>query len=142
MPAIKELETTSHDPSTRLGSTTIADGVVARIAGLAAREIPGVHALSSGGIGGTIADIAVKMTRGDNRGMGVDVEVGQKQAAVDLRVTVDYGVNIPSVAEAVRKNVVLRVQKMTGLEVKEVNVQVTDLYFSDDEKQPEPSRVQ
>ena len=142
MPAIKEQEMTMNEHATKMGTTTVADGVVARIAGLAAREIPGVHALSTPGIGGTIADIAVKMTRGDNRGMGVDVEVGQREAAVDLRVTVDYGVSIPTVAEAVRKNVALRVNKMTGLVVKEVNIQVTDLHFADEAPKQETSRVQ
>ncbi len=142
MVAVKEQELTMSDNGMKTGTTVIADGVVARIAGIAAREIPGVHGLGAAGLGGTIADIAVKMTRRDTRGLGVDVEVGQREAAVDLRLTVDYGVNIPSVADAVRKNVSTRVTKMTGLLVKEVNVSVTDLHFAEDDSKPETSRVQ
>ena len=54
---------------------------------------------------------------------------GEIEAAVDLGMSVDYGVNIPQVADAVRNNIVGRVQAMTGLIVKEVNIDVTDLYF-------------
>ena len=59
----------------------------------------------------------------------VDVVVGEIEAAVDLGMSVDYGVSIPDVADAVRRNIMGRVQTMTGLIVKEVNIDVTDLYF-------------
>ncbi len=65
----------------------------------------------------------------------VDVVVGEIEAAVDLGMSVDYGVNIPQVADAVRSNIVGRVQAMTGLIVKEVNIDVTDLYFPNMETQ-------
>jgi uncharacterized alkaline shock family protein YloU len=109
------------------GKTIIADGVVAKIAGVAAREIDGVHdlvAISSG-----IAGFAGRLNRTDQKVSGVSVEVGQREAAVDLNVTVDYGVSIPQVAAAVRQNIMERVQSMTGLVVKEVNINAADLYF-------------
>ena len=55
--------------------------------------------------------------------------VGEIEAAVDLGMSVDYGENIPQVADAVRSNIIGRMQAMTGLIVKEVNIDVTDLYF-------------
>ena len=111
------------------GKTVIADTVVAKIAGAAAREIEGVHDLVPMGAGATIAGLAGRLTRSDQRSTGVSVEVGQREAAVDLTMTIDYGVNIPQVAEAVRQNIMERVRGMTGLIVKEVNINAADLYF-------------
>lgn len=121
------------------GKTVIAESVVAKIAGAAAREIEGVHDLVPMGAGATIAGFAGRLARNDQRSSGVNVEVGQREAAVDLNMRVDYGVSIPQVAEAVRQNIVERVRGMTGLVVKEVNINAADLYFPDDEAQ---SRVQ
>lgn len=120
------------------GKTVIADTVVAKIAGAAAREIEGVHELIPMGAGATIAGFAGRLTRTDQRATGVNVEVGQREAAVDLNMTVDYGVSIPQVAEAVRQNIIDRVRGMTGLVVKEVNINTADLYFPEEET----SRVQ
>ena len=123
------------------GKTIIADGVVAKIAAVAAREIDGVHDLVPMGAGATIADLAGRVGRTDQqRATGVSVEVGQREAAVDLNMTVEYGVNIIQVAEAVRQNIMDRIQAMTGLIVKEVNINAADLYFPKEEA--EPARVQ
>ncbi|MER6901191.1 Asp23/Gls24 family envelope stress response protein, partial [Amycolatopsis sp. NPDC000740] len=68
-------------------------------------------------------------------GQGVSVEVGEKQAAVDLQIVVEYGVSIADVARSIRRNVISAVEGMTGLEVVEVNINVGDLHLpSDDEE--------
>jgi len=120
---------------TEQGKTTIADVVVSKIAGIAAREVAGVHELVTQGVGGAVTGLAQRVTRADTRSQGVNVEVGEREAAVDLRLTVDYGVSIPQVAEAVRRNIMSRLEAMTGLVVKEVNIDVTDLYFPEEEAQ-------
>ncbi len=120
---------------TEQGKTTIADVVVSKIAGIAAREVPGVHELVTQGVGGAVTGLAQRVTGADTRSQGVNVEVGEREAAIDLRLTVDYGVSIPQVAEAVRRNIMSRLEAMTGLVVKEVNIDVTDLYFPEEEAQ-------
>ncbi len=121
--------------TTAQGKTKIEDAVVAKIADLAAREIPGVHDLTplstSKMLSGMASGLASRVTGSGSAGATqvVDVVVGEIEAAVDLGMSVDYGVNIPQVADAVRSNIVGRVQAMTGLIVKEVNIDVTDLYF-------------
>jgi uncharacterized alkaline shock family protein YloU len=132
--------TTAMRPSatvlvTEQGKTTIADTVVSKIAGLAAKEVPGVHELVTQGVGGAVTGLAQRMTGADTRSQGVNVAVGEREAAIDLRLTVDYGVSIPQVAEAVRRNIISRLEAMTGLNVKEVNIDVTDLYFPEEEPQ-------
>ena len=123
------------------GRTVISDSVVAKIASIATREIEGVHSLSARGMSDTLMGLARKVTGTDTRGQGVNVEVGTKEAAIDLSIVVNYGVSIPQIAEAVRENIIETVKMMTGLSVKEVNIGVTDLYFpEDDDKEKEPER--
>jgi len=77
----------------------------------------------------------------DERSQGVSVEVGEREAAVDLTIVVEYGESIPRVAQAVRDNVIKRIEGITGLSVTEVNIAVDDLYFPGDDV-AEPTRVE
>ncbi|MFE6128991.1 Asp23/Gls24 family envelope stress response protein [Streptomyces sp. NPDC056437] len=132
----------SGDPASR-GRTTIADGVVEKIAGLAARDVIGVHAMGSGASRtfGAVRDRVPGSGR-SSASRGVKAEVGEVQTALDLDIVVDYGVSIADVARAVRENVVAAVERMTGLEVVEVNIAVGDVKLPDEEDdEPEP-RIQ
>lgn len=114
------------------GSTSIADGVVSKVAGISAREVAGVHALGGGAaraLGGVTSAVGL-----DQKSQGVAVEIGETEAAVDLTVVIDYGESIPQVSKAIRDNVANRIEGITGLKVTEVNVAVNDLYFPGDEQ--------
>ncbi len=131
---------------TEQGRTSIADSVVTKVAGIATRQIDGVYNL---GTGGTRAFGAIRQrvpgTGGPDITQGVSVDVGERQAAIDLDVVVEYGVSIVDLAEAIRRNVINSVQRMTGLQVTEVNIAVDDIHVaSDDGGQPSdtPPRVQ
>ncbi|WP_330457025.1 Asp23/Gls24 family envelope stress response protein [Streptomyces sp. NBC_00820] len=130
------------DPATR-GRTTIADGVVEKIAGLAARDVVGVHAMGSG-LARTFGAVRDRVPGGSKAvSRGVKAEVGEVQTALDLEIVVDYGVSIGDVAHAVRENVIAAVERMTGLEVVEVNIAVSDVKLPDEEEeQPEQPRIQ
>jgi uncharacterized alkaline shock family protein YloU len=117
---------TSSELITEHGKTTIHDVVVAKIAARAAREIPGVRDLVSEGVSGFAGRVADQVTGGESMA-GVNVEVGEREAAVDLGLVVDYEVSIPRLAQAVRDNIMNRVNSMTGLQVREVNIDVIDL---------------
>jgi uncharacterized alkaline shock family protein YloU len=125
---------------TELGQTTIGEGVVSRVAGLAAREVPGVHDLG-GGAARAIGSVTQKVGLGDVRTQGVSVESGEREAAVDLTLVIDYGESIPRTADAVRSQVIKRVEGITGLSVTEVNITVNDLYFPGDDEPDEAPRV-
>ncbi|MGV0396414.1 Asp23/Gls24 family envelope stress response protein [Corynebacterium uberis] len=119
------------------GKTQIEDNVVGKIAGLAAREVTGVHALGGGGAR-TVGAIREAFGAGENIQQGVDVEVGERQAAVDLSIVAEYGVAIHELAEAIRRNIIKAIERMTGLEVTEVNVNVTNVHLeSDDDDEDE-----
>ncbi|MDX2541057.1 Asp23/Gls24 family envelope stress response protein [Streptomyces sp. WI04-05B] len=127
------------DPADR-GRTTIADGVVEKIAGLAARDVLGVHAMGSG-LSRTFGVVRDRVPGGASKSVsrGVKAEVGEVQTALDLEIVVEYGVSIGDVARAVRENVIAAVERMTGLEVVEVNIAVTDVKLpEEEEEEPEP----
>ncbi|MGW1075797.1 Asp23/Gls24 family envelope stress response protein [Streptomyces sp. NPDC002537] len=125
-------------PAAARGRTTIADGVVEKIAGLAAREVPGVHTLG-GGLARTLGAVRERVPGARSSvTRGVKVEVGERQTAVDLDIVVEYGVPITEVAGEVRENVIAAVERMTGLEVVEVNIAVIDVRLPDDDDPAEP----
>lgn len=121
------------------GSTVIQDGVVSKIAGIAAAEVDGIR--MGGGASQTMGNILGSITGGSSSGgstsQGVSVEVGQEEAALDLTCTAEYGKSIPQLSEAVRRNVVNRVESLVGLRVTEVNITVSDIYFPQDEAEKE-----
>ncbi|SEQ64866.1 Uncharacterized conserved protein YloU, alkaline shock protein (Asp23) family [Lentzea xinjiangensis] len=124
--------------ATDKGSTTIADVVVQKVAGLAAREIRGVHALG-GGATRALSALRERIPGATaSVGQGVSVEVGEKQAAVDLELVVEYGVPIADLARSVRGNVINAIEQITGLEVVEVNINVNDVHIPSDSEGDEP----
>ena len=123
------------------GKTIIADGVVAMTAGLAAREVDGVADLG-GSASRAFGAVKDRVSRSTDPTRGVKVEVGERQAAVDLDVVVDYGVRIADTATELRRHVARAVTETTGLEVVEVNIAVNEIRLpgSDDEDSDDGSQ--
>lgn len=122
----------THDGEQNTGRNIIENTVVGKIAGIAAREVSGVHALGGGAarMMGTIRDT---FGGSENVQQGVDVEVGETQAAADVSIVAEYGVAIHELADAIRLNITRSIERMTGLEVTEVNVTVTDVHLPQDD---------
>lgn len=118
------------------GDIRISDDVVATIAGLAAVDTEGVAAMSGG-----ISEGLARRLSGKNVQKGVSVEVGQTEAAIDLRVIVIYGVQIQHVCQQLQANVKEAVENMTGLRVVEVNVKVEGVIFKEEEQEVAPPPV-
>lgn len=117
---------------TEHGTTSISSSVVAKIAGLATQEIPGVQAMGKS-MTRAIGALRTKVPGGSAATtQGVSVEVGERQAAVDIDIVAYYGQSIVETADAIRQNVIDRIEGMTGLQVVEVNVSVDDLYIPPD----------
>jgi uncharacterized alkaline shock family protein YloU len=126
------------------GKISVAQGVVQKIAGIACREISGVHSMGTGGSRafGAIRE-RIPGSTGPNVAQGVGVEVGETQAAVDLDIVVEYGVSITELGRSIQRNVKTSIERMTGLEVVEVNINVDDVHLPGAESggEPSPSRV-
>jgi uncharacterized alkaline shock family protein YloU len=118
------------------GSTSIQNAVVSKVSGIAAQEVEGIR-MGGGGsqaVSGLIGSITGNQGGGQTT-TGVTVEVGQEEAAIDLILTAEYGKSIPQLSEAVRRNVINRVENLVGLKVNEVNIDVTNIFFPDDQNQ-------
>lgn len=122
------------------GGTRIEDAVISKLAGIAAGEVEGVH--MGGGASRAVGGILESVTGGGSQTRGVSVEVGEKEAAADLTLALDYGKSIPQLTESVRRNIINRVESLAGLRVTEVNITVNDVILPDsgeDQRQLEGS---
>lgn len=126
---------TSGPLKTSHGVTTIDENVVAKIAGMAAREVPGVYDMGNAArrVFNAVTD-RIPNAQTNVTG-GISVEKGETQAAVDVTVVVEYGVSIVEVGNAIRRNIIEQVEGTTGLEVIEVNVNVTDVHLPDEDSE-------
>jgi len=122
------------------GKTVIVDPVIAKIAGIAAASVPGVHALG-GGAARVIGSIREAVGAKD-LGQGVHVEVGEKQVAADITIVAEYPEQLQRVASDVRSAVVDAITELAGMEVTEVNVTVVDVHIPGDDDTVAPERVQ
>ncbi|MCS5723056.1 Asp23/Gls24 family envelope stress response protein [Herbiconiux sp. CPCC 203407] len=126
---------------TALGKTVINDGVVAKVAGIAAREARGVFALG-GGAARAFGAIR-EAVGGVDQTQGISVEVGETQVAVDVTIVAEYPLSLQDVADGVRSGVIQAVETIVGLQVTEVNVTVNDVHLpSDDVAETTEARVQ
>ena len=112
-----------------LGNVKISEEVVAIIAGIAATEVPGVTGMS-GGIAGGLSEMLGRK----NLSKGVKVEVGEKEAAIDVFIIVDYGCRIPDVSWEIQEKVKKAVEGMTGLNVVEVNIHIQGVNIDKESK--------
>jgi uncharacterized alkaline shock family protein YloU len=117
---------------TERGNTTISNAVVSQVAGIAAQEVEKVQmgGGTSAAVGGFLQGVAGSVTgssAGGNASRGVSAEVGEEEAAIDLTMAIEYGQSIPRITEAVRRNVINRVENLVGLRVTEVNITVNDV---------------
>jgi len=108
------------------GITTISERVVASIVGTAAREVEGVYALGPSSLRRTLAE---HLGGAPERVRGVDVEVGEKEAIINIALRVIYGYNIPKIAARVRQKVAGKVEKLCGLVARQININVIGIEF-------------
>ena len=120
------------------GSTTIRDGVVSRIAGMAAGEVDGVY--MGGSTSRTAGGVLESVTGSDSQKRGVSVEVGRTEAAIDLTMGIKYGRNIVDLVGQVRTRISQRVESLTGLRITELNVTVSDIIFHGEESDGRETR--
>jgi uncharacterized alkaline shock family protein YloU len=140
--AVATTPATNNRLTTSDGKITVSQNVVQKIAGIATREISGVYAM---GTGSTRAFGAIREripgSQGPNVAQGVGVEVGETQAAVDLDIVIEYGVSVADLGRSIQRNVKQAIERMTGLDVVEVNVTIDDVHLPDGVEDSGPPRV-
>ena len=124
-----EADSTPNTPlHTSHGVTTIDENVIAKIAGMATREVPGVYSM------GTAMTERIPTAQTNVTG-GINVQKGETQTSIEVTVVVDYGAPIIEVTDAIRNNIIEQIETSTGLEVVEVNIHVTDVHLPGDESE-------
>ncbi len=116
---------------TSTGKTVIVDSVVAKVAGMAAREVPGVHALGGGAarmLGSLREAVGAK-----DLAQGVQVEVGETEVAADISIVVDYPEPLQRVADEVRFAVGQAITELVGMQVARIDVTVVDVFVPGDD---------
>ncbi|OFI38409.1 alkaline-shock protein [Arthrobacter sp. SW1] len=110
------------------GRTVISDSAVAKVAGIAAKTVAGVYSLGSGPSRalGAIRDAVGS----SDHAAGVRAEVGETQVAVDINLVAVYGYPLHDVANQVRAAVYRAVERLVGLQVIEVNIEINDVYIA------------
>jgi uncharacterized alkaline shock family protein YloU len=141
-PGVGASVATRNRLTTDEGKISVAQGVVQKIAGIACREVSGVYTMGTGGVRafGALRE-RIPGSTGANVAQGVGVEVGETQAAVDLDIVVEYGVSIADLGRSIQRNVKNSIERMTGLEVVEVNINVDDVHMPESGEQPSEARV-
>lgn len=130
---IEEDKTLRGPLQTEHGVTTIDENVVAKIAGMAAREVPGVYDMGNA-VRRAFSAVTDRIPNAQtNVAGGVSVQKGETQAAIEITIVIDYGVSIVEVSNAIRRNVIEQLEGTTGLEIVEVNINVTDVHLPDED---------
>ncbi len=122
---------------TSTGKTVIVDSVIAKVAGIAARDVPGVFALG-GGAARALGAIRTAINSTDLT-QGVSVEVGETQVAVDVTIVAEYPLPLQRVADDVRAAVYTAIESIVGMAVTEVNVTVNDVHIPSDDAAEAPA---
>ena len=120
----QELENIEEIPVEGNDTIKIANEAVATYAGIAVSEVSGVYGMAGGFASGITETISGKK----NLSKGIKVEVGEKDAKIDVNIIVEYGARIPEVAFEIQTRVKKAVENMTGLKVLEVNVHVQGVH--------------
>ncbi len=108
------------------GKISISKEVVTSIAGLAATEVEGI-----------VPPRGEEFPKGEAVKRFVDTEVGEGEVRIRLKVGVKYGYPVREVAQKLQERVKGEIEKMTGLRVSAVDVEVTRLAFPEEEKPKE-----
>lgn len=120
---------TPHKDGQVGGKLEMTGEVVATIATLAARRVEGIHSVGKMGL----------LNRALGRTSGVDAEVGDSQAALDMDLVIEYGADIHEIGSKLRALIAADVMQMAGRKVVEVNIRVTDIHMEEDTEEEEPA---
>ena len=115
-------ETTHRDRSTDLGVVRINNNAIMAIASIAAMEVRGVYKIG-GGIRRSLCDVLKKAGT-----KGVTIQMKESEVKLAISIIVEYGVDIPRIADEVQESVKRAVEKMAGLALSEVDVMVEGVH--------------
>ena len=108
---------------TELGTVTVNEEVLLKVAGYAALECYGIVGMAAK----RSTDGIVQLLGRENLGRGVRERANDDSVNVDLFVVVEYGISIGVVAAAIIDTVKYKIEHLTGIRVNHVSVSVEDI---------------
>jgi uncharacterized alkaline shock family protein YloU len=119
------------------GRLIIEDEVVAIITGVTTRGVKGVHSLGPGSVRRTLAE---HIGAAEEKARGIDVEVKDQEANVNISVIATYSYSMPEMASEVRQKVAERLQNLCGIYAKEININIVGIHFPEEAKEAKPKQ--
>lgn len=119
-------EDLTQEVTTGSGAVSISKDVIATIAGLAAAEVDGVTPPRGG-----------QFRKGEAAKRQVETVIDGGEVKVAIKVAIVYGYSVRQVAQDLQERVKAEVERMTGLQVRSVDVEVSRLLFPEDGEQSE-----
>ena len=117
------------------------DDVIAKIAGMSIQNIDGILSMN----GNVFDNLADKIRSKEDITKGIDADVGEKQAALDLEIILEYGKDAHQIFQNILQEVGNQIKRMTGLHVVEINVYISDVMtkkeWQKQSKSPDNNRV-
>lgn len=102
---------------------TFDDAVIEKIAGLVCRNVDGILSLD----GGMMSELADRFSKSTDPTKGIDAEVGEKQVALDMEATIEYGADARQIFDEVCSRTQRAIKNYTGLDVIELNLNINDV---------------
>jgi uncharacterized alkaline shock family protein YloU/uncharacterized protein YjbJ (UPF0337 family) len=129
--AVTRIRNNASLPASR-GTTTIANEVVEKIAGIAARDVPGVYDLGGDTVR-LLSSVREKLHLGEeSRAQGIAVKLNGNEADLSITIVLEYGFVVSSVTDTVREKTISAVETLLGLDVTNVDILVDDIHVDDD----------
>lgn len=116
---------------------TFDDSVIEKIAGITATRVPGIISLD----GNMFSEFADKVSSGNNMTKGINADVGEKQVAIKMDATIEYGKSAPEIFEVVCKEIDSALDKMTGLKLVKFELHVNDVKTREELKKDDDKQV-
>ncbi|GEP25252.1 MAG: Asp23/Gls24 family envelope stress response protein [Lentilactobacillus diolivorans] len=102
---------------------TFENGVIEKIAGLVCRNVDGILSLD----GGMISELTDRFSKTTDPTKGIDAEVGEKQVALDMEATIEYGADARQIFDEICTKTQRAIKNYTGLDVVEINLNINDV---------------
>lgn len=113
-----------------VGVIQVSDEVIRSIIHICSQDVPGVASVSEE----SLINGAFKMLRSTDFPKGIRITSGpdDQRKKVDVSIRVEFGYAIPNVAYELQKKVKEQVERITGIQIEEVNVHVDGVHASAD----------
>ena len=112
------------------GVVKVHESVIASIIRKAACSVDGVVRLAGNALVDNIAEFVGSRKVMDR---AISIEMGDNSVAVEVQVILEYGCNVPEIAENIQNTITEEITRITGMRVTRIDIIVMDLETVEEE---------